>query len=58
MCVQLAMIQYMKHEQSTTEAQMVSLLKHGRQQSLAEKAFELGPQKWSSIMIDANNQRE
>lgn len=45
MCVELAIIQHMKHEQSTTEAQIVSLLKHGRQRSLAEKAFELGPQK-------------
>lgn len=34
----------MKHEQSTIgEQQMVQLFKHGRQQSLTVKAFELGP---------------
>lgn len=52
MCVQLARIQYMEREQSTTEEQqMIQLFKHGRDQSLRERAMELGPKEWSHVMM-------
>lgn len=56
--VQLGMIWYMEHERITAEEQqMVQLFTRGRQQSLTEKAMELGPKEWSSVMMAADRRR-